>query len=150
MKCSEGSGNMPQPSLFTHTMNRLMTKPSNDLCTQRRLRSAWASAQSDQSSLCAQWVAKDPSFLHADREDSNQTGRMPRLNWVFAGRTCILMVLSWGGSYLHLEEFLDKEPHLWPSWVAVHMHLSLVTRKPVFGVCDQVRLKPACLATKTS
>ena len=22
-----------------------------------------------ESSLCAQWVAKDPSFLHADRED---------------------------------------------------------------------------------
>ena len=35
--------------------------------------------QSDQSSLCAQWVAKDPSFLHADSEDSDQTGRMPRL-----------------------------------------------------------------------
>ena len=33
-------------------------------------RSARASAQSDQSSLCAQWVAKDPSFLHADSEDS--------------------------------------------------------------------------------
>ena len=30
------------------------------------------------SSLCAQWVAKDPSFLHADYEieDSEQTGRM--------------------------------------------------------------------------
>ena len=26
-------------------------------------------AQSDQSSLCAQWVAKDSSFLHADSED---------------------------------------------------------------------------------
>ena len=26
-------------------------------------------------SLCAQWVAKDPSFLHADNEDSDQTGR---------------------------------------------------------------------------
>ena len=25
------------------------------------------------------WVAKDPSFLHADSEDSDQTGRMPRL-----------------------------------------------------------------------
>ena len=37
------------------------------------------------SSLCALWVAKDPSFLHADSEDSGQTGRMPRL--VFAGRT---------------------------------------------------------------
>ena len=27
----------------------------------------WASAQSDQSSLCAQWVAKDPSFLCGQR-----------------------------------------------------------------------------------
>ena len=25
---------------------------------------------------CVQWVAKDPSFLHADSEDSDQTGRM--------------------------------------------------------------------------
>ena len=41
-----------------------------------------------ESSLCAQWVAKDPRFLHADSEDSDQTGRMPRLIWVFAGRTC--------------------------------------------------------------
>ena len=40
-----------------------------------------------ESSLCAQWVAKDPSFLHADSEDSDQTGWMPRLIWVFAGRT---------------------------------------------------------------
>ena len=31
------------------------------------------------SSLCAEWVAKDPSFLHADSEDSDQTGRIPRL-----------------------------------------------------------------------
>ena len=28
-------------------------------------------------------------------------------------------------------------------------HMSLVTRKPVFGVCDQIRLKPACLHVKT-
>ena len=40
-----------------------------------------------ESWLCAQWVAKDPSFLHADSEDSDQTGRMPRLIRVFAGRT---------------------------------------------------------------
>ena len=53
-----------------------------------------------ESSLWAQWAAKDPSFLHADSEDSDQTGRMPRLIWVFAGRTVILLVLSWGGSYL--------------------------------------------------
>ena len=41
-----------------------------------------------ESSLCAQWVAKDPSFLHAVSEDSDQTGRMPLLIWVFAWRTC--------------------------------------------------------------
>ena len=40
------------------------------------------------SSLCAQWVAKDTSFLHSDSEDSDQTGLMPRLIWVFAVRTC--------------------------------------------------------------
>ena len=53
-----------------------------------------------ESSLCAQWVAKDPSFLHADSEDSDQTGRMPRLIWVFAGRTLILLVLSCRGSFI--------------------------------------------------
>ena len=51
----------------------------NDMCAQRRLRSAWASAQSDQSSLYAHWVAKDPMFLSADSEVSDQTGRMARL-----------------------------------------------------------------------
>ena len=46
------------------------------------------SAQSDQSSLSTHWVTKDPNFLHADSEDSDQTGQMPRLIPVFAGRTC--------------------------------------------------------------
>ena len=55
-------------------------------------------ALSTESSQCAQWVAKDPRFLHADSEDW-QTGRMPSLIWVFAGRTLILLVLSCRGSY---------------------------------------------------
>ena len=64
----------------------------NDVCAQWRLRSAWASIQSDQRLCCALWVAKDPSFLHADSEDwsdwvDDQTGRMPRLIWVFTGST---------------------------------------------------------------
>ena len=53
-----------------------------------------------ESLLCAQWVAKDPSFLHADSEDSDQTGRMPWLIWVVAGHTLTLLVLSCRGSYL--------------------------------------------------
>ena len=38
------------------------------------------------SSLCAQWVAQDPSCFHTDSEDC-QTRRVPRL-YVFAGHTC--------------------------------------------------------------
>ena len=53
-----------------HTgFSHLMTRPTKWTCTQWRLRSAWASIQSNQSSLCAQWVPKDPISLHADSED---------------------------------------------------------------------------------
>ena len=34
---------------------------------------------------------------------SAQTGRMCRLSWVFAGRTVILLVLSWGGSFTYIK-----------------------------------------------
>ena len=54
-------------------MSRLMSKPTKWLCTQQRLRLVWASTQSDQSSRCTQWVAKEPNFLHADSKDSDQT-----------------------------------------------------------------------------
>ena len=56
-------------------------------------------------SLCAQWVAKDPSFLLADSE-------------VFAWRTVILLVLSWGGS-------TDvRDTALSPSCITSHVFLS--------------------------
>ena len=58
------------------------------MCTQRRLSSAWASAQSDQSSLSAWRQLRSLATLKADSEDSDQSGFMPRLIWVFAGRTC--------------------------------------------------------------
>ena len=58
-----------------------------------------------ESSLCTQWVAKDPSFLHADSKDSDQTGQMPRLIWVFTGHTLTLLVLSCRGSNTHLTCF---------------------------------------------
>ena len=38
-------------------------------------------------------------FLHADSEDADQTGRMPRMIRVFAGCTLTLLVLSCCGSY---------------------------------------------------
>ena len=63
------------------------------------------------SSLCAHWVAKDPSFLHADSEGSDQTGRKPRLIWVFAGRTLTLLVLSCRGS-INLTLLMPSVPFL--------------------------------------
>ena len=73
--------------------NKMSVRPAKtqiSLC----IRPVWS-----ESSICAQWVAKDPRFLHADSEDSDQTRRMPRLNWVFAGRSAILLVLSCRGSF---------------------------------------------------
>ena len=47
-----------------------------------------------QSSLGAQWAAKDPSFLDTDSEDSHQTGRVRRLIclcWVHNHFVCLVM-----------------------------------------------------------
>ena len=55
-----------------------------------------------ESSLCAQWV-KGPRFLHADSEDSDQTGRML---WVLLG----------------------AQPFCWFCHVAVHMYYTLIRR----------------------
>ena len=70
------------------------------MCAQRRLRTAWASAQSDQSSMSA-WRKFGSLATHwANSENSDQTGHMPRLIWVFAGHTVTLLVFSWGGSII--------------------------------------------------
>ena len=88
----------PQSTTYNVKMSRIMTKPTKwhlrPAKTQISLgiRPVWSDY-----SLCAQWVVKDPRFFHADSEDSDQTGRMPRLIWVFAGRTChfVGFVMRW-------------------------------------------------------
>ena len=87
---------MPQTQTSQTIWAAARQNQQND-CAQRALRGCpgWS-----ESLLCTQWIVKDPSFLHADSEYSDQTGRMPRLIWVFAGRTVILLVLSCGGSKL--------------------------------------------------
>ena len=52
-------------------------------------------------SLIRAWRKLGSLATHwAHSKDSDQTGRMPRLIWVFAGRTAILLVLSCRGSYV--------------------------------------------------
>ena len=97
----------------------------------------------------------------AHSEDSDQTERMPRLCWVFAGHTLILLFLSCRGSHgiawppankTWLSRPVEAEKRSSERLILINggIHMSLVTRKPVFGVCDQVRRKPACSPTKTS
>ena len=58
------------------------------MCAQWRLRSAWASTQSDQSLRCPHEESLCP-YLPTERTvKTDQTGRMPRLIWIFAGHTC--------------------------------------------------------------
>ena len=85
-------------------LSRLMIKPTQWVCAQRRLRSTWAFALTirpvwSESSLSAWRKLGSLATYWAHSEDSDQTGRMPRLIWVFAGRTFILLVLPWGGSF---------------------------------------------------
>ena len=85
-------------------MSGLMTKQQSGMYTQWRLRSARASAQSDQSTryrMKKAWVRMKKATHCAHSEDSDQTGRMPRLILVFAGRTSTLLVLSRGGSNVY-------------------------------------------------
>ena len=79
---------MPWLTFKLNYLRCLMTKPTKSLRPAKTQISLGICPVWSESSLCAQWVAKDPSFLHTDSEDSDQTGRMPRLIWVFAGRTC--------------------------------------------------------------
>ena len=74
---------------------------------KKKCQSIWAA-----SCMCAQGRRRSESSLStwrklgslathwAHSEDSDQTGGMPRLIWVFAWRTVILLVLSWGGSFI--------------------------------------------------
>ena len=112
----------------------------------------WTATQRNQQNECA------PS------EDSDQPGHPPSLIRVFAVRS-----MAKDPCFLHADskvwsDWADAQADLSLRWAHTHFfgfvmsrlicnngdkHLSHVTRKPVFGVRDQVRLKPACSATET-
>ena len=119
-------------------MSSDMTKPTKWLLqanTQIRLGRCWA-----ESSLCAQWVAKDPSFLHADSEDFDQTGRMPRLIWVFAGRTLILLVLSCHGSHVKTKGFYENV-----CWFDTYTIWSIIKKMESLKTSNGPRHSKTCL-----
>ena len=75
--------------------------------------SAWGKL----ASLATHWV-------HS--KDSDQTGRMPRLIWVFTGRTLTLLVLSRGSSIYENRPHYDidlcdmRKMRCWSAWPIFH------------------------------
>ena len=81
-KKTKHGGKFPIHSVLEYpelNMSHSMTKPTEWLHPAKTQISLGICPVWSETSLSAQWVAKDPSFLHADSEDSDQTGRMPRL-----------------------------------------------------------------------
>ena len=93
-------------------MSSLVRKPTKWHVRQAKtqislgIRPLWS-----ESSLSAWRKLGSLATYWANSEDSDQTGWMPRLIWVFAGRTATLLVLSWGGSYILLPS--DTQSPLW-------------------------------------
>ena len=71
--------------------NKIIVRPAK-IQISLGIRPVWSEAL-----MGAQWVAKDQSIPHVDNEDSDQTGRVPRLIYVFAGCTChfVGFVMRW-------------------------------------------------------
>ena len=108
---------LPKPSLFCMWLVPFSHEPAHfgnvgtdDVKSMANMETKWAAPwqnqqndlclQSDQSSQCAQWVAGDSMFLHADSKDSDQTG------WTL-GEEVILLVLAWGGSIMYFDCFYN-------------------------------------------
>ena len=90
------------------------------MCAQRSQISLGICPVWSKSSLSA-WRKLGSWATHwVHSEDSDQTGRMPRLIWVFAGRWVILLVLSWGGSNVDLNLWYSDSPcfgrHFFQFW----------------------------------
>ena len=91
-------------------MSRSMTKPTKwHVHPARTQTSLGICPVWSESLLCAQWVAKDPSFLHADTEDwldwvdaqtnwslclANRSFCWAQANWSLLGTPVILLILS--------------------------------------------------------
>ena len=114
-------------------MSRLVTKPTKLLCTQRRHRSAWASAQSYQSFRCAlNGYLKTQAFFVRTAKTLIRLGRCV---WVFAGRTTTLFVCHEAAHmfcnvsriYSFLRQYCLEESHLADTGLTIALSSSLFT-----------------------
>ena len=89
---------------FSH-VSRIMTKPTNWLVRPAKTQISLGIRPVRLESSLAAWRKKLGPLVTpwAHIEDSDHTGRMPSLIWVFAGRTHILLVVSCCSSFVTLD-----------------------------------------------
>ena len=84
---------------WAYHLSRLMTKPTKWLCAQPRLRSVWASAQSDQSLRCAfNGYLRTQAFFTRTAKTQIRLGGCPGWSESSLGAHAISLVLSRCGS----------------------------------------------------
>ena len=105
----------PAPFEPRHNKTNKMTVLPAKTQISLGIRTVWS-----ESSLSA-WRNLGPLATHwAQNEDSDQTGRMPRLIWVFAGRIVILLVLSCRGSFIVFARVYADVRHSWKLMFPTH------------------------------
>ena len=100
-----------QWSCHIHIMSRLMTKPTKWHVRPEKTQISLDIRPVRSESSLSVWRKLGSLVMHwAQSEESDQFGRMSRLIWAFAGRTVILLVLSWGGSHRYECKLNDFNP----------------------------------------
>ena len=161
-------------------LRRDMTKPTKWVCAQRSLRSAWASAQSDQGLRCPLEECFGPK-LPTERKAKTlvRLGGCPGWSESSLGAHSLSncwccpvtahVTKTWGlwlwpwpwnvdldrlvwadYTWATSRENLSSALKCWPWPVGLSwLHMSHVTKKTVFGISNQVRLKLACSDSET-
>ena len=103
--------------------------------------SAWRNLRS----LATHWV-------HS--EDSDQTGRMPRLIWVFTERTLILLVLSCRGSnepdHNKTDKMICVHREDWSAWVSCQVRSVFIVCRRRFWVLGKPRMIKTSLGAQVT
>ena len=103
LKCADQMSTISGGVPCTYMLMSIITadihviEPPRDKTNNVAMRPVWS-----ESSLSAWRKLRPVATNWAHSEDTDQTGRLPRLIWVFAGRTATLLVLSRGGSIIFL------------------------------------------------
>ena len=144
-------------------MRRIMRKPVYAICEQQRRRSDCTSAQSDKHLCCSLPRQYNTSsfYMHNLKPQPSFCSRAGRFVSYLDGNPedrfsrDVAQIMPFRKVNCRCANYCSTSlpTHAHVSSLPTHAHvsnLSHVTRNPVFGVCDQVRLKPAYSATETS